>query len=70
VSGYALVWRENYMMLNCKQASELLSQQLDRKLSWSERLSLRLHLLVCDGCTNFSKHMTALRAACRNYLEK
>ncbi len=57
-------------MLNCKQASELLSQALDKNLSLREKISLRLHLLICHGCSNFSKHMQVLRQACRGYLEK
>ena len=42
-------------MLTCKDASELLSQAQDRTLGLRERLALRLHLLICDGCTNFSQ---------------
>jgi|CXWL01.1.fsa_nt_gi predicted anti-sigma-YlaC factor YlaD len=57
-------------MLNCKQASELLSQALDKNLSLREKISLRLHLLICHGCRNFSKQMTVMREACRSYLEK
>jgi len=51
------------MMLSCKEASRLLSQGLDRRLGFAERLGLRLHLLICDGCTNFSKQVAFLRKA-------
>jgi len=51
------------MMLSCKEASRLLSQGLDRRLGFAERLALRLHLLICDGCTNFSKQVAFLRKA-------
>jgi len=37
------------------------SQGLDRRLGLAERVALRLHLLVCDGCTNFSKQVAFLR---------
>ena len=57
-------------MLNCKQASELLSQALDRNISLREKILLKLHLLICHGCSNFSKQMTVMREACRSYLEK
>ena len=57
-------------MLNCKQASELLSQNLDRDLSLREKILLRFHLLICHGCSNFSKQMQVLRQACRHYLDK
>ncbi|MEQ1589471.1 MAG: zf-HC2 domain-containing protein [Gallionella sp.] len=57
-------------MLNCKQASELLSQALDRNISLREKVLLRLHLLICHGCSNFSKQMRVMRQVCRGYLEK
>ena len=57
-------------MLNCKQASELLSQALDRNISLREKILLRLHLLICHGCSNFSKQMAVMRNMCRSYLEK
>jgi hypothetical protein len=48
-------------MLNCKQASELLSQGMDEKLSLGKRLSLRMHLLMCHGCSNFISQLRFLR---------
>jgi hypothetical protein len=48
-------------MMTCKEASQLVSQSLDRRLSLSERLGLRLHLLVCDACTTFARQMRFLR---------
>ncbi|HLF97550.1 MAG TPA: zf-HC2 domain-containing protein [Methylococcaceae bacterium] len=48
-------------MLNCQKASQLLSQSLDRPLSFRERLSLRLHLLMCDACRRFAKQLRSLR---------
>lgn len=64
-----MVWKKGGVMLNCKQASELLSQALDRNISLREKILLRLHLLICHGCSNFSKQMQVMREACRNYLE-
>ena len=57
-------------MLNCKQASELLSQSLDREMTLREKILLRLHLLLCHGCNNFAEQMQVVRKVCRNYLEK
>ena len=53
------------MMLSCKEASRLVSQGLDRDLGWFERVRLRLHLAICDGCTNFKKQVDFLRRALR-----
>jgi len=53
------------MMLTCKEVSRLVSQGLDRRLGWTERLRLRFHLAICDGCTTFKKQMDFLRRALR-----
>jgi hypothetical protein len=53
------------MMLTCKEASRLVSEGLDRRLGFFERVGLRLHLAICDGCTNFQRQMAFLRRAVR-----
>lgn len=50
-------------MLSCKQASRLVSQSLERKLPYRERVALFLHLMVCDACTLFSRQLRLLRQA-------
>ena len=50
-------------MLSCKQASKIISQALDRKLTTGERFNLKLHLLMCKYCTYFSQQLQTLRAA-------
>ncbi len=57
-------------MLSCKQASLLMSQALDRRLSFGEKISLRLHLVICVGCRRFERQMAFLRSACRDLFEK
>jgi len=56
-------------MLNCKQATQMMSQGLDRRLGWRERLTLRLHLLICEGCRRTREQFEFLRAATRRYLD-
>lgn len=51
--------------MSCKEATLLMSQGLDRELSFGERISLRLHLLVCIGCRNTRRHFGILRLATR-----
>ncbi len=53
------------MMLSCKEVTRLVSQGLDRRLGFGERVRLRVHLAICDGCTNFKKQTAFLRAAVR-----
>lgn len=55
------------VMLNCKQASELMSQELDRSLDFRERLGLRFHVTMCAGCRNFRKQMAFLHEVCAHY---
>jgi len=50
-------------MPTCKQASKLISLSLDRPLSWSEKLQLKLHLLICTACRRFKKQLILLGVA-------
>lgn len=52
-------------MLTCKEANRLMSEELDRKLSWRERFGIKVHVSMCNGCSNFRKQMTFLRSACK-----
>lgn len=54
-------------MLNCKEATALMSQEQDRKLGLAERIGLRLHVMLCTGCANYRRQMAVLRAACRRF---
>jgi hypothetical protein len=51
-------------MLNCKETTRLLSVAQDRTLGFRERFDLKLHLLMCRGCTNYREQMDFLRKAC------
>ncbi|AUM00218.1 hypothetical protein B4966_08600 [Rhodocyclaceae bacterium] len=48
-------------MLSCKEATRLCSEALDRPLSLRERLALRMHLMMCSGCTNYHDQMAFIR---------
>lgn len=50
-------------MPTCKQASKLISMSLDRPLSWSEKVQLKLHLLICTPCRRFKKQLKLLAVA-------
>lgn len=47
----------------CREVHELVSQSLDRRLSVTEALRLRVHLLVCEACTRFDGQMLLIRRA-------
>jgi putative zinc finger protein len=50
-------------LLSCKDVTRLVSQGLDRRLGFGERIAVRVHLLICDGCTNFTRQVKFLRRA-------
>jgi hypothetical protein len=47
-------------MLNCKQASQIISQSLDKPLSWSDRMKLKFHLFICNACNRFNLQLHLL----------
>ena len=56
-------------LLTCKQASQIVSQGLDRRLGFGERIAVRVHLAVCSGCRAFTRQMGILRTAVRRLPE-
>ncbi|UVW30058.1 zf-HC2 domain-containing protein [Massilia sp. H6] len=52
-------------MMSCKQMTGLISQSLDRELTTRERLSMRFHLMLCEGCTNYRDNLQFLHEACQ-----
>jgi hypothetical protein len=54
-------------MLSCKEVSLLLSRSCDQRLSWRERLGVRLHLLYCEGCRRLARQLRFLSAAVRRF---
>ena len=56
-------------MLNCHNATQLLSESQDRKLKLGERVSLKMHLAICNGCRNFGKQVHILRKISRSYVK-
>ena len=53
------------MLLSCKETTRLLSQGEDRKLAFGERVALRVHLAICNGCRNAGDQFRFLRQAVR-----
>lgn len=58
------------LLPNCKQTHQLVSQGLDRRLSLAERTKVKLHLSICESCTNFSAQMALLRKVMHEYPNK
>jgi anti-sigma factor ChrR (cupin superfamily) len=56
-------------MTSCKYAALLLSRALDTPLTWRERLSLRVHLAICDMCRRFRQQLDAIQRAMRRSID-
>jgi len=57
-------------MLNCHDATRLMSEAQERELSLMERMSLKFHVSMCSGCKNFKEQMSTLRSMSRNYTKR
>ncbi len=55
----------SHLMFNCKEATQLVSESLDRKLPFHQRIGIRMHLLMCKFCSRYEKQLMFLRKAVR-----
>src|SRR5689334_21177953 len=46
---------------NCKEASRLQSEAMHRALPVSQRVGLRIHLLLCNWCRRYGKNIRFLK---------
>lgn len=56
-------------MLNCKKTTELVSKKMDQKLSFRERISLKIHLLICGACAIFETETELIEKSMKNDLK-
>lgn len=50
-------------MLTCKEVAKLISDGLDHRLTWRQRLGLRLHVMMCKACATYKKQLEAIERA-------
>ncbi|HYC49304.1 MAG TPA: zf-HC2 domain-containing protein [Burkholderiales bacterium] len=58
------------MIPSCRETSELLSQALDRPLTVREKLLVRVHLPLCNGCRNFREQLAFMRRAAKDWARR
>jgi predicted anti-sigma-YlaC factor YlaD len=58
------------LRLTCKQATALVSQRQDRKLTLWERCTLKLHLAICNACRNFVKQTEFMRRVLKRLVDR
>ena len=54
-------------MLSCHQATRLASDAQERPLTFNEKVSLKIHTMMCSGCRNFENSINTLRKAMRGF---
>lgn len=57
-------------IITCKELSVLASQRQERTLTLRERLALRIHLVVCEGCRHAAKQLEFIRRAIKQLAER
>jgi hypothetical protein len=57
-------------LLTCKEATVLVSQRHDRKLTLWERCTLKLHLSICEACRRFVKQTDFIRRALKRMVDR
>jgi hypothetical protein len=50
-------------MFNCREVTRLVSDSLDRKLPFFQRIGVRFHFLMCKLCPEAKKQMLFIRSA-------
>ncbi len=56
-------------LLTCKEATALVSQRHDRKLTSWERFTLKFHLALCEACRRFVKQADFMRRALKRLID-
>ncbi len=57
------------LSLRCEEADRLMSDSLDRRLTWSERVALKGHVAVCRGCRRARRQLLILQQTMRKSFE-
>ena len=49
--------------LTCRDVTRLVLEGEDRRLRLSERLGVRVHMLICKACPKFARQLLFMRGA-------
>jgi len=44
-----------YLFLSCLKATHLIEKRIYSKLTFKEKVQLRVHKMMCDACSNYEK---------------
>jgi len=48
-------------MTTCKETTELASRAMDERLSFGDRVAIRMHLAICKNCRRFTQQLQDMR---------
>ena len=54
------IWRN---LPPCREIVKIITASLDGKVSWKERILMKIHLFSCDPCVNLLKQFKFMRTA-------
>jgi hypothetical protein len=54
-----------HWIFSCQDVSRKLSQSMDEALSLSQRMAIRIHLMMCRYCSRFHRQLVWLRKMSR-----
>jgi len=54
-------------MLNCHQVTRMISESRERPLTLKEKMDLKIHLVMCQGCRYFEKNARTIRKAMQKF---
>lgn len=57
-------------MINCKEASHLISEELGHKLSFKRKVLLKMHLAMCSACATVQKQFKGLSETFKKITQK
>ncbi|TPQ29060.1 zf-HC2 domain-containing protein [Methylomonas koyamae] len=57
-------------MHSCHDISSLVSKGLDKKLPFSDRLAIRVHITMCSHCRNFERQTKFIRKTAQIYIQR
>jgi hypothetical protein len=57
-------------MFNCRDVSRLVSESMDRELSFTKKMGVRFHLMMCRHCARFRHQLARIRKIIRSQNEE
>lgn len=60
----------HFLMLSCKEATFLIEKKLNDKLTFREKVQLKIHLVICKHCIAYNKKAIYLHKVLQRFFLK